>query len=375
MHNLYDLIGIGIGPFNMSLAALLEKTSGQKSLFLEKTPHFVWHPGMLMKNSKLQVHYLKDLVTLADPTNPYSFLMFLSEHKRLYKFLNQKTSVISRLEFNHYLQWVSKKLSNLKFGIDVSSVSFEKDSFFIKTNCGVYQSHHLVLGTGRAPHIPDCLKFLKSETLFHSSEYLQKTKPLKGKSVAIIGGGQSGAEILHDILNKENDLPAEILIASKRLNFQPMDDSCFTNEFFTPSYAKLFYHLDEKTRHELLKQQLLASDGISQDLADEIYRRIYELKYILNSPISINFFFNHRLTHARPYHEKYRLQFQNRNDGKSQYFDADHVILCTGYRYKIPKFLEPILNKIEFMKENKPGFWEVRGYHIRGDIYKEERYS
>ena len=28
----------------------------------------------------------------------------------------------------------------------------------------------------------------------------------------------------------------------------------------------------------------------------------------------------------------------------------------------------------EFMKENKPGFWEVRGYHIRGDIYKEERY-
>ena len=33
------------------------------------------------------------------------------------------------------------------------------------------------------------------------------------------------------------------------------------------------------------------------------------------------------------------------------------------------------LNKIEFMKENRPGFWEVRGYHIRGDIYKEERYS
>ncbi|MEK6948400.1 MAG: sulfite oxidase-like oxidoreductase, partial [Nanoarchaeota archaeon] len=32
-------------------------------------------------------------------------------------------------------------------------------------------------------------------------------------------------------------------------------------------------------------------------------------------------------------------------------------------------------NKIEFMKENKPGFWEVRGYHLRGDAKLEERYS
>lgn len=30
---------------------------------------------------------------------------------------------------------------------------------------------------------------------------------------------------------------------------------------------------------------------------------------------------------------------------------------------------------IEFMSENKPGFWESRGYHIRGDPWKEERYS
>jgi DMSO/TMAO reductase YedYZ molybdopterin-dependent catalytic subunit len=30
---------------------------------------------------------------------------------------------------------------------------------------------------------------------------------------------------------------------------------------------------------------------------------------------------------------------------------------------------------LEFMQEDKPGFWEMYGYHIRGDPWKEERYS
>ncbi len=29
---------------------------------------------------------------------------------------------------------------------------------------------------------------------------------------------------------------------------------------------------------------------------------------------------------------------------------------------------------IEFMKEDKPGFWEQRGYHMLGDPWKEQRY-
>lgn len=30
---------------------------------------------------------------------------------------------------------------------------------------------------------------------------------------------------------------------------------------------------------------------------------------------------------------------------------------------------------LEFMREERPGFWEQNGYHIRGDPWKEERYS
>lgn len=41
------------------------------------------------------------------------------------------------------------------------------------------------------------------------------------------------------------------------------------------------------------------------------------------------------------------------------------------YYWKSAKWV----NGIEFMAEEKPGFWESRGYHIRGDPWKEERYS
>lgn len=30
---------------------------------------------------------------------------------------------------------------------------------------------------------------------------------------------------------------------------------------------------------------------------------------------------------------------------------------------------------LEFLTRELPGYWEQRGYHIRGDVFKEERYS
>ena len=41
------------------------------------------------------------------------------------------------------------------------------------------------------------------------------------------------------------------------------------------------------------------------------------------------------------------------------------------YGWKGAKFL----NEIEFVEQDKPGFWEVRGYNDHGDPWKEERYS
>jgi DMSO/TMAO reductase YedYZ molybdopterin-dependent catalytic subunit len=47
------------------------------------------------------------------------------------------------------------------------------------------------------------------------------------------------------------------------------------------------------------------------------------------------------------------------------------LIIPQLYAWKSAKYV----NGVEFMLENKPGFWEVRGYHIKGDPWKEERFA
>ena len=41
------------------------------------------------------------------------------------------------------------------------------------------------------------------------------------------------------------------------------------------------------------------------------------------------------------------------------------------YFWKSAKWVRGLL----FMAEERPGFWEMYGYHMRGDPWKEERYS
>lgn len=47
------------------------------------------------------------------------------------------------------------------------------------------------------------------------------------------------------------------------------------------------------------------------------------------------------------------------------------VVIPDWYFWKSPKWV----TRIEFAAEDKPGFWELRGYHNEGDPWKEERYS
>ena len=46
------------------------------------------------------------------------------------------------------------------------------------------------------------------------------------------------------------------------------------------------------------------------------------------------------------------------------------LVVPQRYGWKSAKWLRAI----EFMAEDRPGFWEVRGYHNNGDFWKEERF-
>ena len=60
-------------------------------------------------------------------------------------------------------------------------------------------------------------------------------------------------------------------------------------------------------------------------------------------------------------------------DGRSIAREHGYVRLIIPHLYgwKTSKFLF----KLEFAAEDRKGFWEQRGYHNHGDVWKEERYS
>ncbi|HOV50950.1 MAG TPA: sulfite oxidase-like oxidoreductase [Candidatus Cryosericum sp.] len=47
------------------------------------------------------------------------------------------------------------------------------------------------------------------------------------------------------------------------------------------------------------------------------------------------------------------------------------LLVPSLYAWKDAKWV----NGLEFMTEDRPGFWEERGYHMHGDPWKEERYG
>lgn len=74
---IYDFIGVGFGPANLSVAVAMEETGllhkkNFKMAFIEAKDEFSWHRGMLLPESDMQISFFKDLVTLRNPTSKYT---------------------------------------------------------------------------------------------------------------------------------------------------------------------------------------------------------------------------------------------------------------------------------------------------------------
>jgi lysine N6-hydroxylase len=343
-----DLVGIGIGPFNLSLAALAHPLTELDTVFYERRPGFDWHPGLLIDGATLQVPFLADLVTLADPASPWSFLNYLKTCERLFPFYFAERFHIQRAEYDAYCRWVSGNLPGLHFGHQVDTVRwnpetdvFEVDFTRLGTDgaaeaLGRAHARNIVLGVGTEPYVPETLEPLVDSAgvpVIHAGDYLRhRTDFLTAEHITVVGAGQSGAEVFLDLLRNRPLGLERIHWLARTEGFAPMEYSKLGLEHFTPDYTRFFHALAEPVRDRLVSAQWQLHKGIDAGtiaaIHDELYRRMLKGGWpdaVLTPGVRVR-------TAGRLATNKIELHLEHVQQNVRSRLTTDAVVLATGYR-------------------------------------------
>lgn len=355
--NVHDLIGIGFGPSNLALAIALQERGPVQGeldvLFLDKQADYRWHGNTLVTQSELQISFLKDLVTLRNPTSPYSFVNYLKHHGRLVDFINLGTFYPCRMEYNDYLRWVAGQFAEQsRYGEEVLRIEpvvhnqqVEALRVISRDNQGqefVRTTRSVVVSAGGTPRIPEAFTAFKDDTrVFHHSQYLERmaTQPcVSGRpmNIAIIGGGQSAAEAFIDLNDSFPSVQVDMILRGSAL--KPADDSPFVNEVFSPEFTDLVFRQPHSERERLVNEYHNTNYSVVDiDLIERIYGIFYRQKV---SGVARHAF--RTLTtveKATATDAGVELAVRNNATGELTVRRYDAVVLATGYERQMHRTL------------------------------------
>jgi L-ornithine N5-oxygenase len=243
---IYDLICIGFGPASLATAIAIHDTypshSRPRCLYLEKQSQFAWHSGMQIPGAKMQISFLKDLATPRQPTSSFTFLNYLQSVGRLHAFINLSTFLPSRKEFEAYLKWCAATIESedrVLYGIEACSVQPSTAEHGEITSWQVsgrnddhgeisWTTRNVVVALGGQPTIPKNMQDIRN--IYHSSQYIHQISRMQNEThessqlnFAVVGGGQSAAEIFNDLWDRYPG--SEIRLIIKGSSLRPSDDS------------------------------------------------------------------------------------------------------------------------------------------------------
>ncbi|KAL6712888.1 hypothetical protein ACLMJK_009600 [Lecanora helva] len=350
----YDLVCVGFGPASLAIAvALADKNISAKVLYLERQLEFKWHAGMLLPDARMQISFLKDLATLRDPRSHFTFLNYLKCKNRLVAFTNLSTFLPLREEYNDYLAWCASHFDEyVRYGqetLEVSPCGNRKgavDSWTILCNDvttnerRTFKARHVVIAVGGKPKIPKGLSDAPSDTVIHSSCYSNAISKIIGdqrskRSVAIIGGGQSAAEIFNDLQSRCQNTWVSLYTGDSAL--RPSDDSPFVNEIFDPERVDKFYDLPIGAQSDTLQRNKATNYGVVRgELLDRLYESMYHQR--LHEPDESKWQYrimpySEIVGHEQQSSGQLRLRMRNTLDGTINLSKSafDVVIVGTGY--------------------------------------------
>ncbi len=386
--DVYDLIGVGFGPANLSLGVALQEEAERpggtdlERLFLEASPEQCWHPGMLLENSLIQITVLKDLVLPVNPRSRFTFLSYLQEKGRLFQFLNLRDLFPSRTEFNDYLCWVAGQLAgHVRYGRRVRAVRAvegdgEVDLLEVVTSDGAtgreerYLARNVVVAVGGRPWVPPGAGIAATEgsdRVFHSHQFtwrIDRGFPDRSRPhrFVVVGSGQSGAELFYCLFNRYPN--ADVTATVRGFGYKPADESHFVNEVFLPEMVDFFYDLPAGRQAEVIDSfRDVNYSVVDHPLIQKIYRALYDERVVGRDRA--------RLV---PYQELLAVEerdgvvetrFRDLVRDRETTLECDGLVLCTGYRWDRE---HPLLDELSpWLASDEEGRYRVlRDYRLEG---------
>ncbi|WP_411151244.1 lysine N(6)-hydroxylase/L-ornithine N(5)-oxygenase family protein [Streptomyces sp. A30] len=345
---MYDVVGIGFGPSNLSLAIALEEHEANASAgpisaaFFERQPSFGWHRNMLLPSATMQISFLKDLATFRNPVSRYSFIAYLHTSGRLVQFVNNQNFFPTRQEFHQYLEWAESNVSDrVCYGSEVTAIRLAPGSgpgsghLQVEVREGItgarrtVDARNVVISTGLVPRMPAGVE--RDDRVWHSSEFLEgygRIDPHDLKRVAVVGAGQSAAEItrfLHDALPH-----ARVYAVIPSYGYSVADDTPFANQVFDPAAVDDYYFGTERTREAFWHYHKNTNYSVvDDDIIRDLHRRSYDED--VRNDKRLYFLNLTRVCDVQRAGTELRVRLDSLLDTESEPLDVDALVFATGY--------------------------------------------
>ncbi len=366
----YDLLGVGFGPSNLALCALFASVRGDSgwddrllSCF-EQRPEFGWHSGMLLEGARMQVAFLKDLVTPSAPTSPYSFVNYLHEHGRLEHYINLSTFYPTRREYHDYFAWAARKLSSyVEYGRSIESIvavrggDGEVDELEVSyvegagRRRGTALASNLCLSVGGVAALPvGVAPEVLGEAAFHTASFLNRVESFHDRGsdrpyeFLVVGAGQSGAETFEYLAR--NFPRARVTLAFRGFSPMPANSSPLANEIFNPEVVDLFYGLPAQGRRDVLTALRQTNYAAADDeMIESIAALLYEQR--VSGGDRLNLLRFREFQGCESAGDRVRATLADVHGGEATTADYDGVVFATGYDFShaegLLAELEPML--------------------------------
>lgn len=337
------IIGGGVGGLGATKAALEE---GLKPTLLEKSPTIggLWKRQEGVMWDSLQTNISKYSCMFSDyPWDKKSDLF--PNQKEVLRYLEGYAETFKLNPYIH-LEAEAKKIERegTKWKVEWLENGTSHTQIF----------DHMVIASGiyTKPFIPEISRKEKFKgTILHSSGY-RSPLAFQGKTVAVIGNGNSGAEIAAELLQ---DTSIKVIHVAKRTYYTmprrivfnekkyPID-FLFYSRFADSTTKQLSSEAKNKKNHHFFHTMTGAGDpqstapafvAVSENYLEQIKSGLKNSKEILTKgEISV-------LTE-----KGFRLK-----DGRE--FEADSIIFSTGYETVLPFFSQDILDALSFQPQDR----------------------